>query len=281
MLSFLVWLINYSLGPLLWTVNVPSEWLFRGTVLNQYNVLFSCCRKRKRGFSLTWKWQVGRSSNEAWLLSHVATHSHNILINFFVRKLRCLGESTCDMHVHMCMCMSVTAPVLLHSHRKGSNQRSWITLSMLDVLGHGDVAGNRICVWGLTKGDKVQLNSPSSSKLRTIQELCVASVPRRGLHRHAWLAMESTSASLERAVAWQLQLCKTGLEIRSYFWSWWEINYWNSLLGKLAGSSLLNVFEMRQLNGQDVLSGLCSSGSVSPCSGAVLSASCAFPSVWH
>lgn len=145
-------------------------------------------------------------------------HTHIISLSIFLSGRRsCLGESTCDTHVCMCTCVSVTAPVLLHSHRKGSYQRSWITLSMLDVLGHGDVAGNRVCVWGVTKGDKVQLSSPSSSKSRTIQELCVASVPRRGLHRHARLTMESTSASLERAVAWQLKLCKTGLETRCYF----------------------------------------------------------------
>lgn len=76
--------------------------------------------------------------------------------------------------------------------------------------------GTGYVFWGMAKEDKVQLSSPSS-KSRTIQELSVASVPRRGLHRHARLTMESTSAFLERAVAWQLKLCKTGLEIRCYF----------------------------------------------------------------
>lgn len=55
---------------------------------------------------------------------------------------------------------------------------------MLDVLGHGDEAGNGICVLGgVTKEGKVQLGSPSSSGSREVQvqELGVASMPRRGL----------------------------------------------------------------------------------------------------
>lgn len=70
------------------------------------------------------------------------------------------------------------------------------------------------------------------------------------------LTTESTSAFLERPVPWQLKLRKTGLEMRCYFWPWWVIKYWNSLLGKLAGSPVVNVFEMRWLNGRGVLSGL-------------------------
>lgn len=81
------------------------------------------------------------------------------------------------MHIHMCTSVSVTAPVLLHNHRKGCNRRSCIALTTLDVLGHGDEAGNGLCVLG---GDKREKYRPPVGEVQ-VQELGVVSEPRRGL----------------------------------------------------------------------------------------------------
>lgn len=66
-------------------------------------------------------------------------------------------------------------------------------------------------LWGVTKEGEIHLSSPFSSRSSEVQvhELNVAISD--------WLTTEITSAFLERAVAWQLKLRKTGLEMRCYF----------------------------------------------------------------
>lgn len=76
-----------------------------------------------------------------------------------------------------------------------------------------------ICVVETGKEEKAQLSSSSCSKSCEVQvqDQCVQQAKDRALPRHAWVTTESTSAFLERAVAWQLKLRKAGLEIRCYF----------------------------------------------------------------
>lgn len=90
---------------------------------------------------------------------------------------------------------------------------------MLGVLERGDEAGKGICVVETGKEEKAQLSSSSCSKSCEVQvqDQCVQQAKDRALPRHAWVTTESTSAFLERAVAWQLKLRKAGLEIRCYF----------------------------------------------------------------
>lgn len=85
----------------------------------------------------------------------------------------------------------------------------------LDLLGCGDEVENGTCALGVAKeeGHSPPLGSVRS-RLRILVWRCVK---ERALHRSVQLTTESTSAFLERAVAWQLQLRKTGLEIRCYF----------------------------------------------------------------
>lgn len=90
-------------------------------------------------------------------------------------------------------------------------------MPMLDVLGCGHEAGNGICAFGEQQQRKKYSSAHPPPLGPGSGARCGQRAKEKALHRRAWLTTESTSAFLERAIAWQLKLRRTGLEIRCYF----------------------------------------------------------------